>query len=430
MEQKKLIASKNANGKIYLPGSKSITNRVLLMSALSDSETLVQNYLDSDDTHQMLNALKKLKVEYKVIESKHILIKGCNHNFPNKNANLSLGNAGTAFRPLTAVLAMMGGEYNLEGVKRMHERPIKDLVDALTQIGAKISYKNNPGYPPLKISPGKIQCDKNIKIKGNVSSQYLTALLIAGPLCNQNMNIQIIGELISKPYIDITLRLLAQFGIKYKNNEWRNFILKAPSRFKCPKKIHVEGDASSASYFFAAGAIAGSVEVANINKSSIQGDLEFLNVIKKMGANIEYFSNSIKVSKCQGLVGLTIDCKNIPDAAMTLAILALFAKGATTLTSIESWRVKETDRILAMKTELKKLGACVTTSKSSITIKPPKMINNNITIDTYDDHRMAMCFSLVCLANKNIIINDPKCTNKTYPNFFNDFESIIALKNA
>jgi len=426
VDQKKLIASKNANGKIYLPGSKSITNRVLLMSALSDGETLVQNYLDSDDTHQMLNALKKLKVEYKVIENKHILIKGCNHNFPNKKANLSLGNAGTAFRPLTAVLAMMGGEYHLKGVKRMHERPIKDLVDALTQIGAKIDYKNNPGYPPLKISPGKIQCNKNIKIKGNVSSQYLTALLIAGPLCNQNTNIQIIGELISKPYIDITLRLLTQFGIKYKNNEWKNFILKAPSRFKCPKKIQVEGDASSASYFFAAGAIAGSVEVANINKSSIQGDLEFLKVIKKMGANIEYFSNSIKVSKHQGLVGMTIDCKNIPDAAMTLAILALFAKGTTTLKSIASWRVKETNRILAIKTELKKLGAFVTTSKSSITIKPPKVINNNITIDTYDDHRMAMCFSLVCLANKNIIINDPKCTNKTYPNFFSDFESIIA----
>ena len=425
MEQKKLTASKSANGKIFLPGSKSITNRVLLMSALSNGETLVENYLNSDDTQQMLNALKNLKVQYKVVQNKHILIKGCNHNLPNKNANLFLGNAGTAFRPLTAVLALMRGKYYLEGVKRMHERPIKDLVDALTQIGAKINYTNNLGYPPLKILPGNIQCDENIKIKGNVSSQFLTALLIAGPLCNQNIKIQIIGKLVSKPYIDITLKLLAQFGIKYKNEEWKKFILKAPSRFKGPKKIQVEGDASSASYFFAAGAIAGSVEVANINKSSIQGDLEFLNVIKKMGANIEYLPNSIKVSKKQGLVGMTIDCENIPDAAMTLAVLALFAKGTTTLKSIASWRVKETDRILAMETELKKLGAFVTTSKSSITIKPPKAINNNITIDTYDDHRMAMCFSLVCLSNKNIIINDPKCTNKTYPNFFKDFGGII-----
>ena len=426
MKQKKLNASLVANGKIYLPGSKSITNRVLLMSALSNGETLIQNYLDSDDTQQMLNALKILKVEFNIVEKKDILVKGCNHNFPNKNAKLFLGNAGTAFRPLTAVLAIMGGEYILKGINRMHERPIKDLVDSLIDIGAEIDYIENPGYPPLKISPGNIICDKNIKIKGNVSSQYLTSLLIAAPLSNQDLKIQIIGNLISKPYIDITLRLLDQFGIKYKkNNEWTNFALSSSSRFKSPKTIKVEGDASSASYFFAAGAIGGSVEVANINKSSIQGDLEFLKIIKKMGANVEYLSNSIKVSKNQQLVGMVVDCRNIPDAAMTLAILALFAKGPTTLKSIGSWRVKETDRISAMETELKKLGATVSTTKSSITIKPLKILNNNTIIDTYDDHRMAMCFSLVCLANKNIVINDPECTNKTYPNFFKDFGGII-----
>jgi 3-phosphoshikimate 1-carboxyvinyltransferase len=425
VKQKKLFASLTAKGKVFLPGSKSITNRVLLMSALSEGQTLIQNYLDSDDTQIMLNALKKLKIEYIIVKNKHILIKGCNHNFLNKHANLSLGNAGTAFRPLTAVLAMMGGQYSLKGVKRMHERPIKDLVDALIQIGAKIDYLNNSGYPPLNITPANIECKKNIKIKGNISSQYLTALLIAGPLCNQNIKIQIIGTLISKPYINITLKLLNQFGIKYKNNDWKNFTLNAPSRFTSPKKIQVEGDASSASYFFAAGAIAGSVEVFNINKLSIQGDLEFLKIIKKMGANVEYLSNSVKVSKKQPLVATTIDCKNIPDAAMTLAILALFSKGTTTLKSIASWRVKETDRILAMKTELKKLGAHVLTTKSSITIKPPIVIKDNISIDTYDDHRMAMCFSLVCLAGKNIIINDPECTNKTYPNFFKDFGGII-----
>jgi 3-phosphoshikimate 1-carboxyvinyltransferase len=426
VKQKKLNASLVANGKIYLPGSKSITNRVLLMSALSNGETLIQNYLDSDDTQQMLNALKILKVEFNIVEKKDILVKGCNHNFPNKNAKLFLGNAGTAFRPLTAVLAIMGGEYILKGINRMHERPIKDLVDSLIKIGAEIDYIENPGYPPLKISPGNIICDKNIKIKGNVSSQYLTSLLIAAPLSNQDLKIQIIGNLISKPYIDITLKLLAQFGIKYKkNNEWTNFALSSSSRFKSPKTIKVEGDASSASYFFAAGAIGGSVEVANINKSSIQGDLEFLKIIKKMGANVEYLSNSIKVSKNKQLVGMVVDCRNIPDAAMTLAILALFAKGPTTLKSIGSWRVKETDRISAMETELKKLGATVSTTKSSITIKPPKILNNNTIIDTYDDHRMAMCFSLVCLANKNIVINDPECTNKTYPNFFKDFGGII-----
>ena len=426
MEQKKLNAASSANGKIYLPGSKSITNRLLLMSALSDGETLIQNYLDSDDTQQMLNALKILKIKFDVTEKKDILVKGCNHNLPNRNAKLSLGNAGTVFRPLTAVLSIMGGEYYLKGTNRMHERPIKDLVDSLTEIGAIIDYIENPGYPPLKISPSNIICNKIIKIKGNISSQYLTALLIAGPLCNQDIKIQIIGDLISKPYIDITLRLLAQFGIKYKkNNEWTNFTLNSSSRYKSPKKIKVEGDASSASYFFAAGAIGGSVEVSNINKSSIQGDLEFLKIIKKMGANVEYLSSSIKVSKKRQIVGITIDCKNIPDAAMTLAILGLFAKGTTTLKSIGSWRVKETDRIAAMETELTKLGASVSTTKSSITIKPPKVINNNISIDTYDDHRMAMCFSLVCLADKNIVINDPECTNKTYPNFFKDFGGII-----
>ena len=425
MNQKKLKASLAANGVVYLPGSKSITNRLLLMSALSDGKTLIQNYLDSDDTKQMLNALKILKIKFNILNKKDILIEGCDHSFLNKNTKLALGNAGTAFRPLTAVLAVIGGTYELKGVARMHERPIKDLVDALTQIGAKINYLGNPGFPPLKINPGKIKCNKNIDIKGDVSSQYLTALLIAGPLCNQDLNIRITGDLISKPYIDITLKLLAKFGIKYKNNKWKSFALSFPARFKSPKKIRVEGDASSASYFFAAGAIGGSVEVKNINKSSIQGDLEFLAILEKMGADIEYLSNSVKVSKESQLIGMTIDCKNIPDAAMTLAILALFAKGTTTLQSIASWRVKETDRILAMKTELKKLGAHVLTTKSSITIKPPIVIKDNISIDTYDDHRMAMCFSLVCLAGKNIIINDPECTNKTYPNFFKDFGGII-----
>ena len=368
MKQKKLNASSKANGKIYLPGSKSITNRVLLMAALADGETLIQNYLDSDDTQEMLKALKTLKIHYKIIEKKHILIKGCNQQFQNKNTKLSLGNAGTAFRPLTAVLAVMGGNYSLKGIKRMHERPIKDLVDALKQIGAKINYLGTSGYPPLKISPGNINCNKKINIKGNISSQYLTALLIAGPICRQNLNINIVGQLISKPYIDITLKLLDKFGINYKNNKWKNFTLNSPSIYKSQKKIQVEGDASSASYFFAAGAIAGAVEVVNINKNSIQGDLEFLNIIEKMGAKIEYLSNSIKVSKKHELIGITIDCKNIPDAAMTLAILALFAKGTTTLNSISSWRVKETDRILAMKTELKKLGASVKTTKNSITM--------------------------------------------------------------
>ncbi len=426
MKQKKLKASSKVDGQICLPGSKSITNRVLLMAALSNGETLIQNYLASDDTKQMLNAFKKLNVNYKILKKEHVLINGSNQIFPKKKAKLFLGNAGTAFRPLTAVLSIMQGEYSLDGIKRMHERPIKDLVDALRQIGAKINYLNNAGFPPIQILPGTINCKKTIKIKGNVSSQYLTALLIAGPLCKEHLKIQIVGKLISKPYIKITLKLLKKFGIKYINNDWKNFTLEHSSIYKSPKKISIEGDASSASYFFAAGAIAGTVEVVNINKKSIQGDLEFLDIIKKMGAQIEYLSNSIRVTKKNQLKGMEVDCSNIPDAAMTLATLALFAKGITTLKSIGSWRVKETDRILAMQTELRKFGATVKSSNDSLTIKPPEVIKNNIIVDTYDDHRMAMCFSLICLANKNIIINDPDCTNKTYPNFFKDFGSIIA----
>jgi 3-phosphoshikimate 1-carboxyvinyltransferase len=427
MNEIKLKASKQVRGCIKLPGSKSITNRVLLMAALGNGVTKLIDPLRSEDTDQMINALIKLGVSVKEVndDKKIIEIKGAEHNFPNKNTNLFLGNSGTTFRPLAAVLAMMRGDYYLSGIERMHERPIKDLVDALEQMGSSIQYEKNHGYPPITINNSSIEISEPIQIKGDISSQYLTALLIAGPISNNEFNIEVIGDLISKPYIDITLKLLTKFNIFYNNDNWRLFSLKKDSVYRNPTKIFVEGDASSASYFFAAASLAGSIEIKGINKDSIQGDLKFLDIISKMGAKIEYKSDSIQVSKASSLKGLEIDCIEIPDAAMTLAIMAVFADKPTKLKNIGSWRVKETDRILAMDNELTKMGVEVSTTHDSMTIFPQKQLNDNISIKTYNDHRIAMCFSLFCLKNLNITIQDPNCVNKTYPDYFKDLKSVI-----
>ena len=427
MNEITLKASKQVRGCMKLPGSKSITNRVLLMAALGCGVTKLIDPLRSEDTDQMINALIKLGVSVKELnDDKNIIeIKGIEHNFPNKNTNLFLGNSGTTFRPLAAVLAMMRGDYYLSGIERMHERPIKDLVDALEQMGSSIQYEKNHGYPPITINNSSIEISEPIQIKGDISSQYLTALLIAGPISNNEFNIEVIGDLISKPYIDITLKLLTKFNIFYNNDNWRLFSLKKDSIYRNPTKIFVEGDASSASYFFAAASLAGSIEIKGINKDSIQGDLKFLDIISKMGAKIEYKSDSIQVSKASNLKGLEIDCKEIPDAAMTLAIMAVFADKPTKLKNIGSWRVKETDRILAMDNELTKMGVEVSTTHDSMTIFPQKQLNDNISIETYNDHRIAMCFSLFCLKNLNITIEDPNCVNKTYPDYFKDLKSVI-----
>jgi len=424
---KTLEASTKVHGVIKLPGSKSITNRVLLMSALGRGTTKVINPLRSEDTDQMINALIKLGILIKEGggDNAFIEIKGADHNFPNKNTELFLGNSGTTYRPLAAVLAMMKGDYYLSGIKRMHERPIKDLVDALEQMGSDIRYEKIQGYPPIIINNSKIKFSGPIQIKGDISSQYLTALLIAGPVSDEEFTIEIVGDLISKPYIDITLKLLEKFNIFYSNNNWRSFSLKKDSLYKNPSKIFVEGDASSASYFFAAAALAGSIEIQGINQDSIQGDLKFLDIISEMGAKVKFKSNSIQVSKAKTLKGMEIDCKEIPDAAMTLAIIAVFADKPTKLKNIKSWRVKETDRIMAMDNELTKLGIEVTSSNNSMTIFPQNHLNDNISIETYKDHRIAMCFSLFCLRNLNITIQDPDCVNKTYPDYFKDLESVI-----
>lgn len=426
MEQLTLSASTSAKGSITLPGSKSISNRTLLLAALADGTTEIRDLLASDDTSRMLEALQALGVKLENFAENAWRVTGCNGNFPNKNADLFLGNAGTAFRPLTAALAFANGDYELSGVPRMHERPIGDLVDALRQAGAQIEYVQNEGFPPLKISAATLSLNNAIKIRGDVSSQFLTALLMALPLTQQKATIEVVGELISKPYIEITLNLMAKFGVQVERNGWQSFTIAANSSYRSPNQIFVEGDASSASYFLAAGAIAGDITVEGLGEHSIQGDVRFAEALALMGGHISYGENHITARKAEKIKSIDLDCNHIPDAAMTLAILALFAEGTTTLRNIASWRVKETDRIAAMATELRKVGATVEEGADYIKVTPPAQLIPNAVIDTYDDHRMAMCFSLVTLGNVPIVINDPNCVAKTFPNYFTEFKKLVS----
>ena len=420
----------SARGTVRLPGSKSISNRVLLLAALAQGTTIVRDLLHSDDIERMLEALSKLGVQVESLGDNAYRVTGCGGNFPNKEAKLFLGNAGTAFRPLTAALALAGGSYELSGVARMHERPIGDLVVALRQLGADIRYLGNEGFPPLQISPAKLAGD-TAQVRGDVSSQFLTGLLMALPLLNRTVKVEVVGELISKPYIEITLAMMARFGIVVQRDGWRSFTVAAGSRYVSPKEIFVEGDASSASYFLAAGAIGGGpLRVEGVGKSSVQGDVRFAEALEKMGAVISMGDNWIeaRASANKTLKAIDLDCNHIPDAAMTLAVAALYADGTTTLRNIASWRVKETDRISAMATELRKVGATVEEGADFIRITPPasksSILNPQSGINTYDDHRMAMCFSLVAFGGAGVRINDPKCVAKTFPDYFERFSKV------
>ncbi len=420
----------SAHGTVRLPGSKSISNRVLLLAALAQGTTTVRDLLQSDDTERMLDALRILGVEVEALGNNAYRVTGCGGVFPNKNAKLFLGNAGTAFRPLTAALALSGGSYELSGVPRMHERPIGDLVDALRQLGADIHYLGNEGFPPLQISPAKLAGD-TAQVRGDVSSQFLTGLLMALPLLKRTVKVEVVGELISKPYIEITLAMMARFGVQVVRDGWRSFTLMAGSCYVSPKEIYVEGDASSASYFLTAGAIGhGPLRVEGVGKTSVQGDVRFAEALEKMGAVIVMGDNWIEArAPASGkLQAIDLDCNHIPDAAMTLAVAALFADGTTTLRNIASWRVKETDRIAAMATELRKVGATVEEGADFIRITPPvscsSIHNPQSGIDTYDDHRMAMCFSLAAFGGAGVRINDPKCVAKTFPDYFKMFVQV------
>ena len=379
----------------------------------------------------MLAALDTLGVDVRN-NGQSCAVKGLGGAFPVKSAELFLGNAGTAVRPLTAALALSGGEYRVHGVPRMHERPIGDLVDDLRQIGAQIDYEANAGFPPLRIHPSTIAVDRPIRVRGDVSSQFLTALLMSLPLAGKTGDaivIEVDGELISKPYIEITIRLMERFGIVVERDGWSRFTIPAGARYVSPGAIAVEGDASSASYFLAAGALGGGpLRVEGVGRASIQGDVNFADALIRMGANVMLGDDWIEVRGVESddgrLAAVDMDCNLIPDAAMTIAVAALFAKGTTTLRNIASWRVKETDRIAAMATELRKVGATVEEGADYLVVTPPDALTPNAAIDTYDDHRMAMCFSLVSLGGVPVRINDPKCVAKTFPDYFERFATL------
>ncbi|AOY00155.1 3-phosphoshikimate 1-carboxyvinyltransferase [Jeongeupia sp. USM3] len=431
MEFLDLAPIARVNGTVQLPGSKSISNRTLLLAALSKGDTQVRGLLASDDTQRMLEALEALGIAWEQQgDSRDFVVRGGAGAFPVKQAELFLGNAGTAFRPLTAALALAGGSYKLEGVARMHERPIGDLVDALRVAGAKIDYLGTEGFPPLQIHPGEIATGRRIPVKGNVSSQFLTALLMALPLSGEDVTIEVVGELISKPYIEITLNLMAKFGVTVERHGWQEFVIKGGQTYVSPGEIFVEGDASSASYFLAAGAIGalggGAVRVEGVGSESIQGDKRFAETLAQMGAQISWGPNWISAAPPASgrLRALDVDLNHIPDAAMTIAVAALFADGTTTIRNIESWRVKETDRLSAMATELRKVGATVEEGQDYIVVTPPAALTPNAEIGTYDDHRMAMCFSLVALGGVPVRILDPNCTAKTFPTYFAELARI------
>jgi 3-phosphoshikimate 1-carboxyvinyltransferase len=411
-------------GEILLPGSKSISNRVLLLSALARGTTDVHNLLQSDDIERMLEALSELQVGVSV-DPLHRFCRIIGNDGPiaMPSAKLYLGNAGTAMRPLCAALSLGKGEFFLTGNNRMCERPIGDLVDALRQAGADIKYLEDEGYPPVRVNAHGL-VGGQITIQGNISSQFLTAILMASPLAQQDTTITVSGELVSRPYIDITLDLMQQFGVVVENQNYSRFIVPKKQRYVSPSDVHVEGDASSASYFLSAAAIrGGTVKVCGVGTASAQGDIAHADVLEAMGAGVRRGKDWIEVTRGE-LHGVDIDCANMPDAAMTVAATALFADGTTTLRNIYNWRVKETDRLAAMTKELTKLGAVVSEGIDFIVIKPPKTIHS-ATIDTYDDHRMAMSLSLAALGDAEITINDPGCVSKTFPDFFEKLESIV-----
>ncbi|CAB3812751.1 3-phosphoshikimate 1-carboxyvinyltransferase [Achromobacter sp. SIMBA_011] len=427
---------RRAQGVMALPGSKSISNRVLLLAAIAEGETAITGLLDSDDTRVMLAALRQLGVAVSELAEGRVTVRGVSR-FPVDSADLFMGNAGTAIRPLTAALALMGGDYRLSGVPRMHERPIGDLVDALKALGARIDYLGQPGYPPLHIGRGEIATPAVTQVQGSVSSQFLTALLMAAPLqagqSGQPVVIEVLGELISKPYIEITLNLMARFGVTVQRDGWSRFTIAGGARYRSPGRIAVEGDASTASYFLALGAIGGGpLRVTGVGADSIQGDVKFADTLAAMGASVTYGDGwievtGVRVAEGGRLKAFDTDFNLIPDAAMTAAALALYADGPCRLRNIGSWRVKETDRIHAMQTELEKLGARVESGPDWLSVMPPAEGGwRDAHIGTWDDHRMAMCFSLAAFGPAAVRILDPGCVSKTFPGYFDVYAGLVS----
>jgi 3-phosphoshikimate 1-carboxyvinyltransferase len=421
--------SKSINANLNLPGSKSIANRVLLMAAIAHGTSVIHNVPDvSEDVRLMLDAIQKLGVRVNKIGesansgSSSYEIEGCGGEFRVKEAEVFCGNSGTTIRFLGAMLALMPGKYCLTGIERMKERPIGDLVSALELLGAKVGYLEKDGFPPLQTSPYKDKFVGTVSISGKLSSQYLTGLLMALPILQRDMKVHIVDELISKPYVDITTALLTKFGCRV-DNRGNDYIIHGGRGLRAIEYT-VEPDASSASYFLAMGALDGKVRVYNLSNSSLQGDKRFAQVLGQMGAKVDYMQNSIMVRQQGNLKPVSLDMQNMPDVAMTIATMALFADGTSTISGIKSWKVKETDRLQAMYNELTKLGAKVIITDDSIQITPPQKLNKNVAIDTYNDHRMAMCFSLLAAYGESVTINDYECVGKTFANYFDIFKQI------
>jgi 3-phosphoshikimate 1-carboxyvinyltransferase len=419
----------HAQGVVRLPGSKSISNRALLLAALAQGHTTLTGLLDADDTRVMLAALQTLGVAIDM-QGDAAQITGCDGRFPVREAELFLGNAGTAMRPLTAALAFAGGRYRLDGVARMRERPIGDLVDALNALGARIHYLGTPGYPPLQIEPADVLTQERVAIKGDVSSQFVSGLLMAAPLVAPaaGLQVEVAGSLISQPYVSLTVALMQCFGVDVAREASRFTVPRA--RYRSPGAVAIEGDASGASYFLALGVLAGGpVRVLGVGRDSVQGDTAFAALLEKMGGQIDRGADWIEACAAGPLAAIDYDCTAIPDAAMTAAVVALFAHGRTLLRGIGSWRVKETDRIAAMAAELAKLGATVETGPDWLAVHGPAPLRP-AAIDTYDDHRIAMCFALAAAGGVPVTIRDPKCVAKTFPRYFDDLNALVQTPRA
>ena len=424
-EQLRLDPIRRISGSITLPGSKSLSNRVLLLAMLSEGETLIENLLDSDDVRRMVDALAKLKISYEEDRpNKKIRVRGVVGRIPVVEAKLFLGNAGTAIRPLTAALTLGHGRFVLDGIERMRERPIQDLLEGLNQLGAHVRSIYNTGCPPVEIIADGLLGGVT-ELSGAISSQYLSAILLTSPYAKTPVEIRIRDHLVSIPYVEMTIRLMSRFGVNVVVSEdFRNFYINAPQNYQSPETYFVEGDASSASYFLAGAAITGgSVTVVGCGTESLQGDAQFAKVLEMMGAEVGWQANKITVQGSGNLKGIDVDMNEMPDAAMTLAVTALFAKGTTAIRNIYNWRLKETERLKAVSCELKKLGAFVEEGEDYIIIAPPRELMP-AKISTYDDHRMAMAFSLAACSEVPITILNPTCVNKTFPDYFNQLSKL------
>lgn len=425
MDPLRLKPVHSVEGDLVLPGSKSLSNRALLLAALARGTTTLRNLLDSDDIRRMLAALAQLGVPCELSADKTLCqVRGQGGPFhASAPLTLHLGNAGTAIRPLCAVLGTGTGTFTLGGDPRMEERPLSDLVDALRQAGAAITCLKNSGFPPVRIEAAGLR-GGTLTVRGNVSSQFLSALLMAAPLFREPTVIEVDGPLVSQPYVQLTLAIIARFGGVISHNAFRRFEIPPQQTYRSPGELSIEGDASSASYFFAAAAIkGGSVRVRGLSQQSLQADLKFLDVLEKMGASVTWRGDEVEVRPSSPLRGLDLDAQDFPDAAMTVATTALFAEGTTTIRNVGNWRVKETDRLAAMAAELRKTGAEVTEGADFLEIHPPRRIRHAV-VDTYEDHRMAMCFSLLALSEASVTINDPNCVSKTFPDYFEKFAAI------